>query len=340
MNLRLTVPTSLLRLSAPVLVSLGLTLAILFQAQMVAPIHRHTSYTFQGLEGVEQWPDLYRAWAPRVLSVEMAETFVELSEGLPQISSRIRQVKEDVPRGIAFYVAFWFALICGVWLITFRERSIFYILGTYACLSFGYMPGIDYRIMPWDMPAVFFYTVLVALLVSRAMRGWMIAAVVLLIWLAVPFKETAVVFAIFPLFLLRSQPLSHRLGWTALAGGGAVVIKLVLNLVYNSSVEGMTTQSFFHDGPLLEWNLRMLAHGHVFLVNAGTLLAFLLLPVRNEKLLMFKVMAVSFILGQFLFGVVSEYRIWLEMIPVALYGLDVVLLSDRTPEVPAGTSTA
>jgi hypothetical protein len=65
-----------------------------------------------------------------------------------------------------------------------------------------------------------------------------------------------------------------------------------------------------------------------FFINAGTLTAFFILPNANKNVLILKLLAIPFILGTFLFGNMIEYRIWFEMIPFALYALDVNIYGD------------
>jgi hypothetical protein len=58
-------------------------------------------------------------------------------------------------------------------------------------------------------------------------------------------------------------------------------------------------------------------------INAGLLVALLLLPIKKRPIGMLKVITGVFILGIFLFGVINEYRIWFELIPISLYALDI-----------------
>ena len=79
--------------------------------------------------------------------------------------------------------------------------------------------------------------------------------------------------------------------------------------------------------------------GGVFLVYLGlrallaapavpALLAFFLLPTKDEKIRSMKYIALAFLLGNLFFGIFNEYRIWFEMIPFALYAIDKHLLQE------------
>ena len=52
------------------------------------------------------------------------------------------------------------------------------------------------------------------------------------------------------------------------------------------------------------------------------LVAFLLLPAHDNKIRSLKLIAIVFALGNFLFGVIAEYRIWFELIPFSLYAIE------------------
>ena len=79
-------------------------------------------------------------------------------------------------------------------------------------------------------------------------------------------------------------------------------------------------------------NLKAFASLPPFLINAGTLLSFFLLPAVHPKVSALKMMAVLFALGNFLFGTVLEFRIWFELIPFALFAIE----SHRLPRANGG----
>jgi hypothetical protein len=137
-----------------------------------------------------------------------------------------------------------------------------------------------------------------------------------------PFKETALVLCLFPLALELSS--RERAAWGGVTLLGALLVKLGCDLVAGNTAIGLTmsTDSFYDEGSLWWWNVRQLATGLPFFVNAGTLVAFLLAPAAGPTLRTFKLIAVVFGAGSFLFGVITEFRIWFELIPLALFALD------------------
>ena len=54
----------------------------------------------------------------------------------------------------------------------------------------------------------------------------------------------------------------------------------------------------------------------VLFTNAGTLFIMMLIPCRNRRDVVFKVLIVVFIIGQFLCGIINEFRIWYEILPL------------------------
>jgi hypothetical protein len=76
---------------------------------------------------------------------------------------------------------------------------------------------------------------------------------------------------------------------------------------------------------------------HPIFVDAGLLLALLVLPIENRQVLMLKIVAVLLTIGNLVFAVITEYRIWFEAIPLALYGLDICHFGGGRPRsLPQG----
>ncbi len=75
-------------------------------------------------------------------------------------------------------------------------------------------------------------------------------------------------------------------------------------------------------------NIFLLKDIFPFFINSGTLMAFLLMPHVHKNVLILKLIAIPFILGNFIFGNIIEYRIWFELIPFALYAIDFNIYGD------------
>jgi hypothetical protein len=70
-----------------------------------------------------------------------------------------------------------------------------------------------------------------------------------------------------------------------------------------------------------------LAPNHAVFVNAGSLFLAMLLPWRNRRDVVLKIIMLAFIAGQALYGVSTEVRIWYEMLPLGW-----MLVSERVFE--------
>ncbi len=302
------------------LVTVALAVGLYHLGLLVAPLHDHSAQTFFAFEtlGLE---DLARAWRARVFSRWAAEGLAWIHPLLPVLPGTPPALPWT-SIAIAQWLALW-GLVIGAILLAFqRERALFALVGCYACVVFGYSVGPDLRIYPWDLPALAVFTLFVALVRRGTRPLW----ILLTIWLGMPWKETAIVLSAFPFALALSR--REQALWAGAAFAGCVAIKVGLDLATGNSAVGLTmaTASFFDEGPLWWWNLRQLGTGVPLLVNAGTLLAFLLLPHAGRTLVTFKAIALAFALGNLLFGVITEARIWFELIPLALYALDQALV--------------
>lgn len=310
------------RFGPAAIVACSLALALYYQALLVAPLHWHSAQAFYDLENVGS-ETLVQAWKSRVFSLAGARWLAAGARWLPELPSSLRAPTLET-LGIAQWLALWFLAVSAIHLAGRRESALFQILGTYAGVAFGYSVGLDLRIYPWDMPALAVFTGFVALVQRRASPPWILLA----IWAGMPFKETAAALCLFPLAL--ELPWRRRAAWAGAALLGCAVIKVALDLATQNGAVGLTmaVDSFYDEGPLWWWNLRQLSLGYPLLVNGGTLLAFLLLPNASRTLVAFKAIALAFVAGNFLFGIVTESRIWFEMIPLALYGLEQNLRSE------------
>ena len=309
-------------------IMLGLSFALLYQAKHVAPMHEHTYATFQRLAGLEKSSVIYNAWSPRIASIEISYRFAQIVDAFFRSTNSALPLRKHVEYAVALWTAGWFAAMCVVCILAFQWRSLFYMLGIFAGISFGYTPLLDFRIYSWDMPALFAYVVAVALLAK--IRTTLITLVCLsaVIVFAMPFKETSIVLCIFPLFVCTQYGIRRRIALTITIALAAIFLKLTANYYVTGSVFSFATRSFHDNDILLIWNIKLFFTEPIVLVNAGTLLAMLLSPLWQRKVLMYKAMALIFIASNFLFGVANEYRIWFEMLPLSLFVLDATMTGD------------
>ncbi len=234
---------------------------------------------------------------------------------------------------VGVWTAGWFIVIGVLYIMAAKERSLFYLLGTYAGICFGYTPGLALRIFPWDMPILLIYTVFVLLFVHRRYR-WLVA----LLAVGMGFKETAGVLCL--AFLFTQQPWRQRLNLFFSAVVLCAAAKAAIDLYAHAGIPLFTMETEHEFGSrigtsYLVDNLVTLSRGRVLLVNGGMLLAFLLLPAPDRPARAMKAIAAVFLAALLLFGLIHEFRIFFEMIPLALYSLAITVFRSnplRPPE--------
>jgi hypothetical protein len=306
----------------PLMITVGVAIALFVKvAPIASPSPKSDTYTtFYSLSnGLENYYDFKTAWKPRLFSNSLAAFTAHVSDWLLAKTS-VPVVKNSAELTVALWTAGWFILICFLLIWFLKRRSVFFILGTFAGISFGYLSRLHMaaRVYPWDLPALFFFTGFVLLFTHK--KYWWIFA---FIPLSIGFKETT--FILCAVFLFAELPWKQRLGMlvgsVALAMGVKIAIDLFIHAPLFFTMETKLNGDVANNFYLLE-NLQNLKDILPFFINAGTLTAFFILPNINKNILVLKLIAIPFILGNMVFGNIIEYRIWFEMIPFALYALD------------------
>ena len=304
---------SIARYLVPLFLAFGLAASLGFQVKELNG--KLNGVTFLSLEhGIDgDYQKIPKVWRTRLFSNWAAAQVMDydLLDGEEVI---LRENIEATQQGWAFG---WF-LATGLMLVwVLRERSIPFLLGSYAGLSYGYMPGITQRFYPWDMPILFFAT-LFSLAIYRRQFKWLF-----LIPLVMGFKETAIMFV--PGFLLWDE-ISWKKRLLAIFSVGALSLLARLGLTLLTQLKGNLMLSASNmESQLFGTNLPLLVafdERHFVLFNAGLLCAYLFVPHPSRFQKVLKLICLIFILGAFSRGIISEVRIWFELIPVALIGLD------------------
>lgn len=318
------------------LVALGSTAVLVRQTTVAAPLAFDNRATFYSLsDGIEPYREFKVAWRPRIASTYLAARTVQLAKFLtpPNAGEEI-----ELQYTIALWTGLWSILICGIYLAAFRDQGVFlYWLATAMALLYGYIPDLFRtewwnlpRVYPWDLPATAVFAAFLVLWIRRQ-YAW----IVVLVALGTGFKETSLVLCL--AFLACDLPWRKRLQLFALSFAAGVAVKLAIDLYTQVPVPFFTVEhgyapanpgalylrkniATFLDRPLL-----------LLLANAGTLLAFLILPSANRDVRCFKLVAVAFVCGNLLFGLIAEVRIFFEMIPLSLYSIFGYSLGRRSP---------
>lgn len=307
--MRRQAPSQFVIYFVPALISIALVIMIYHQALLIAPAYHHNLETFSA-----SIFELHPAWRPRLLSILLAS---RLTHWQSQINAL--DVQQQYVYSIGIWTAFWLAATNLLYVAALNRRSLFFLFGTYAGIAFGYMPGISVRIYPWDMPPLFFFTLFV-ILVHFDLYPWLM----LVVPLATGFKETAIILSVAFLFW-DSVSLQKRLTYLGITLLGSIAVKVGMALIVDNPSLFYT---MIHRGPsgenLFLLNLKTLFQPegtYPIWINAATLVGFLIIPSISSKNTLFKLVAFLFIGATFVYGIITEYRIWFEMIPLSLYGL-------------------
>jgi hypothetical protein len=322
MNMSVARKNLLSEFLAPLLLTMGTIAPLFYQVVVLSsqqPDNFKTFFSFSS--GLDGYYELKAAWRTRLFSNLLA-WFVGRLGSFIMSNAFVRYITNTQAFSVALWTALWFGLISLVYIFFLKRRAVFYILGTYAAITFGYMPKIPTtRIYPWDMPALFIFTLFLFLFLNNKYR-W----ILLLLPLAMGFKETAGILCV--AFLLANE-LSTKDKWRMflVAFVLCILVKLGIDFFTKAPLPFFTMETGLGGASssiYLIQNLNNLGVLQPYLINAGTLLSFFILWVPDKKIVSLKILALLFALGNFLFGAIIEYRIWFELIPFALYTIEVV----------------
>ncbi len=313
-------PNARFRLIAYGFVAVSLTVTYYYNCYMFStwgPVDRDSVYTFRSFSrGLEEYCSSMRGeWRPRVFSNFLASFAV-----------KPKGTRHGFAVGVAAWNAAWLALCFAIYLLWDTRKAAFLIFGTFACLYYSFTIVADRHIYPWDMPALFLYCLLA---LSVQWRSPLLVLAVCLV--GTGFKETVMLGSVVFLFWTE-QPMKRRLAWAVTTLLLCLLLKTGIDiLTHNPSI--LFTMQWDSEGPLVMegvrergvwYNLRALGSvylNHPVFINGGTLLVFLLLPMRDTEDRMWKTIGVLFVVGIMLFADINEYRVFHEMIPISLWSI-------------------
>ena len=307
-------------LLVPLLLALGVIVPLFYQIVVLSPQQPDNFDTFYSFSsGLDQYSELKTAWKTRLFSNALAW---QVDRASAYIMGRVdvRYINRPEPFAVGLWTAGWFLAIALVYILFLRRKAALYIFGTYAAVTFGYMPKLPAtRVYPWDMPALFVFVLFLFLFLRNRFK-WLL----ILLPLAMGFKETTAVLCI--VFLLAPE-LSKQDKWRMFLAALVlcVLVKLGIDL-FTKSASPLFTMETGVGGAVsasyLLQNLKAFESLPTFLINAGTLLCFFVVPAANRKIFPLRIIAVLFAVGILLFGTVLEFRIWFELIPFALCAIE------------------
>jgi hypothetical protein len=123
---------------------------LFYQIVVLAPQQPDNLLTFYSYEsGRESYAELPSAWKTRLFSNALAWQVDRFSAALMSVRD-IRYINRPQPFAVGLWTIGWFFLVSIVYMWFLGRRSVFYILGTYAALTFGYVDKLPAtRVYPW-----------------------------------------------------------------------------------------------------------------------------------------------------------------------------------------------
>ena len=305
-------------------VALSLCFTFALHIRATASARQLTQWTFTAARyGMPCYREKFpSAWRPRLFSTYLASRFVRMAR-----ASDGTEIPHSAQVGwvVGFWHGAWLLLSMAAFMVMLGRRCLPYVFGLFACVMFAYTDNPLMRVgvticTPWDLPAVFFYALAVLLLEKD--RPALLAAVVPV---AVGFKETAVVLCVL-LLLWPRLSWRNRLALFLPALSLCIVVKLVLDWYVASPVllftpTLATTSKTGMAYKLVDNVSELICLFTLVFANGGTLLFLFLAPWSGERILAVKVAALGFAAGVLVFGCINEWRILLELVPLALYSI-------------------
>jgi len=221
------------------------------------------------------------------------------------------------------YQSAWLFLLFLVVICALRH-SLFVNLGIFAGLMYNFSPASGLYFYPWDMPSTLFFT-LAVLFFERRQMALMAAA----ICVGCFFKETVLACAVLALFAGHWKWWKRVLLFAALVAVYAVGKKFLLSQLHFKvaalSMQNATSLAGLVRPTILLENLKALISptlNHAVFANAGTVAAVLVLG-WHRRFLPYMAVILVFLGGQFMYGGFTEFRIFMQMLPLSL-----ILLSE------------
>lgn len=313
----------------PAITLIAVAIALYFKATTMVTSGNETRSTFYALsEGMEKYYSFRTAWRPRLFSTGLAALVGDICEK-KFVGKSVLGARSPLELTVGVWAFTWFVL-AGLPLIPLvKRRSLFYFFGMFAGVLFGYADidktNLGLRLYPWDMPSLFFYAMFVYLFVKKRY-----SLLLFIIPIGVGFKETTIILSLG--FLFADVPWKQRITFFLVTSALSLGVKIALD-IYTHAPIFFTMETGAYKVHYLELNLASLKEVVPFFVNAGTLLSFYILPsFGSKKITALKIISMPFVAGSVLFGLITEYRIWFEMLPFALYALDSSIYGDPFPE--------
>lgn len=276
------------------------------------------------LDGYEHYKRVvYKPWRSRLLSNAAAAVWCKtfgFDKRTHSVNGTITEsgVKEFAAM-VSGFNSVWFTLSILV-AVYFSKKKLITAIGYFAFTSFALSPGLltgEALLYPWDGPALLFYT-LATLAAIRCRK-----ALPFIIAVGMGFKETIVLFSIVPLFWYN-LPKKERIKTAIRFGLIAISSKIVFDIIVGNSILFTPITEIREPGGsnmvALFWrNLNELLSVKF---NSALLSGAILFPVifLSKIPRQFKAIAAAYIPFLLVYCVVSEIRLYHELVPLCFIG--------------------
>ncbi|MEJ2745626.1 MAG: hypothetical protein P8123_08105 [bacterium] len=303
----------------PFFISVAMCVIFMNLAQQLAPKCEDNEWFFS-LTG--SW-DSYcsgsmKEWKARLLSNYLAKWFALLGKAIATTEGGALKAT------IGIWAFCWLFAINTLYILLARKACLYYIFGTFASLAFAYVPfGSNVWFYPWDLPNLFMFTLCVLCL-----RNSHFEPLRIIIPLGIFFRETIIVLSFS--FLFMPLPRKTRIKYWGIALALCIAVRCMIDLIVKNPVPifsmrlGNPQQLYLWNNIWCWFHMYLPSFHHPIFINSGTLLCLLLLPHLDWRVYLLKGVALIFLINIFLLGRFVEYRSFIEIIPLALWGFEIL----------------
>lgn len=238
-----------------------------------------------------------------------------------------------------FYQTSWLFLLFLI-LILFQRFAVLIMLGVMGGMMY-HLSEPTAQFYPWDIATMFFFTF--SCILYRRQR---LGLLMLVVWIGALYKETTLCCALLILFGENWSWRKRITGFVALVGITFISYRVLMWLFgMEAPLLAMNQAKNIHD---LFWKsvlvsnvhtLFSLSPRHVIFANAGTLVIMLLIPWKNRQEIAIKMLVIVYLIGEFFWGIIDEFRIWFEVLPLGWMMIGNLVFAKNLPDHQNSTKT-
>lgn len=210
-------------------------------------------------------------------------------------------------------------------IIFFSKNPLLLLFGVFAALQYSWLPMSEAQINPWDMPSIFFWTLVLFVARTKHKR-----AILFIIPIAALYKEIIAVTSIL-ILIWTEVPLKRRILLFVVIGSLCVAIKMIGG--YIGGCEYLLGNQSFHYETVCRTGEYYIAHRNfhslfwwsnfntVYFSIAGVWIGLFILPIDWR----YRSMAIIYFCTVFIPGNITEGRLWNEIAICFFIGYDSLL---------------